>query len=286
MDRLFVYLQYLVPQQALSRLTGRLANSRLALIKNPIIFLFIRFFRVDLSEARVQEYRQFTSFNDFFTRDLLAGRRPLAGDANTLVSPADGSISQLGRIDCERLMQAKGIDYSLSDLLGGDAQDVRLFRDGSFVTLYLSPRDYHRVHMPVAGRLLRTVYLPGRLFSVNEKTTRQVQGLFTRNERLVCLFDTAAGPMALILVGAMIVAGIQTVWSGKACPNDRQLQRRNYNKLTSQVRLDKGAEMGRFLLGSTVIVIFGPQVATLDNQLEAGIPIRLGDAIGKLISRQ
>ncbi|MEZ5489814.1 MAG: archaetidylserine decarboxylase [Gammaproteobacteria bacterium] len=279
MDRFFVYLQHLIPQHGLSRLTGRLANCRLAWIKNPFIFLFARLFKVDLGEARIQDCRQFQHFNDFFTRELLAGSRPLAGDARTLVSPADGIISQLGPIREQSLLQAKGIEYSAEALLGGDEQDFRLFKNGSFLTIYLSPRDYHRVHMPIAGKLLRTVYIPGKLLSVNRQTTRLVPDLFTRNERLVCLFDTEAGPMAMVLVGAMIVAGIQTVWGGKACPSDHGLKRQNYNRLTSQVRLERGAEMGRFMLGSTVILLFGPNAVTLSASLAEGSPIRLGEAI-------
>ena len=280
MDKLFVFLQYLVPQHLLSRAAGWLANCRSPLVRTPFIYLFMRIFRVDLSEARVQDFRQFQHFNEFFTRELLPDSRPLAGDAETLVSPADGTVSQLGRITADRLLQAKGMNYSLSDLLGGEARDVDLFRDGSFITIYLSPRDYHRVHMPMAGKLLRTVYLPGQLFSVNRRTTQQVPGLFARNERLVCVFDTAAGPMAVILVGAMIVAGIQTVWAGRAGSGDRQSQRRNYNTLTSQVKLERGREMGRFMLGSTVILLFGPRAATLADNLGADSPIQLGQAIG------
>jgi len=282
MGNLFVFLQYLVPQHRLSRLAGWLASRRSAFVRLPFIFLFARIFRVDLSEARIQDYRQFKHFNDFFTRQLRDGCRPLAGDDNTVVSPVDGTVSQVGSICAGRLLQAKGIDYSVTALLGGDEQDARTYQAGHFVTLYLSPRDYHRVHMPIAGKLLKTVYVPGELFSVNRRTTSLVPGLFTRNERLVCFFTTPAGPMAMVLVGAMIVAGIETVWAGLACPGDRSPQRRDYNKLTSQVKLKRGAEMGRFRLGSTVILLFGPEAISFSDTLQAEAPVRLGEAIATL----
>jgi len=284
MGHLFILLQRLIPQHGLSRLVGRLANSRAAIIRLPFIYLFARLFGVNMSEARIQNLRQYQHFNDFFTRQLREGSRPLAGNEGTVVSPVDGTVSELGRIEDGRLVQAKGIDYEVTALLGGEEQDARTFHSGHFLTLYLSPRDYHRVHMPIAGKLLKTVYVPGELFSVNRLTTQRVPGLFTRNERLVCFFSTPAGPMAMVLVGAMIVAGIETVWAGQACPGERTLQRRDYNKLTSQVRLSRGAEMGRFKLGSTVILLFGPNAVALDSALQPDQPIRLGEAIASLTS--
>ena len=282
MGRLFVILQYLLPHHGLSRLVALLANNQWSLIKNPLIFLFMRHFKVDLSESSIQDYRQFDNFNAFFTRQLLDGARPLQGEDGVIVSPADGAISQLGEIQEQLLLQAKGINYSAVDLLGGNVQDAELFRNGSFITIYLSPRDYHRVHMPISGTLTKTVYVPGRLFSVNQRTTERVTGLFTRNERLVCFFDTPAGPMALILVGAMIVAGIETVWAGQVCPNRNGKLTTEFSNQSPPLELDKGDEMGRFKLGSTVILLFGPGAASLEKELQPDNTIKLGEAIAKL----
>jgi len=283
MGRLFVILQYLLPHHALSRLVALLANSHWPLLKNPFIFLFMRHFKVNLSEAIIQDYRQFDNFNAFFTRQLLDDARPIQGDDSVIVSPADGAVSQLGAIQDHLIFQAKGINYSAVDLLGGNQQDAESFRNGRFITIYLSPRDYHRIHMPIAGTLKKTVYVPGRLFSVNQRTTDRVSGLFTRNERLVCLFDTPAGPMALILVGAMIVAGIETVWAGQVCPNRHGELSTDYSGQSPTIELGKGAEMGRFKLGSTVILLFGPDAVSLEKEIQADNSIRLGEAIAELV---
>ena len=282
MGRLFVILQYLLPHHGLSRLVALLANSRWPLIKNPFIALFKAHFKVDLGEARIQDYRQYECFNDFFTRQLQDSARPIQGDDRTIVSPADGAVSELGKIQDQSLLQAKGIDYSAVDLLGGAPQDAEPFKDGNFITIYLSPRDYHRVHMPIAGSLQKTVYIPGRLFSVNQRTTERVNGLFTRNERLVCFFDTPAGPMALVLVGAMIVAGIETTWAGHVCPNKHGEVRTDRHGQQPAIELDRGAEMGRFKLGSTVILLFGPDAINLGNEIFPQSNIRMGEAIGSL----
>jgi len=284
MGRLFVILQTLLPHHGLSRLVAVLANCRWAPLKNLVTLLFIRRFRVDLSEARIQDYREFKSFNDFFTRELLEDARPISGDEQTLVSPADGAVSQLGAIRDQMILQAKGIDYEVADLLGGELKDAEPFRDGSFITIYLSPRDYHRVHMPVAGTLRKTVYVPGRLFSVNQNTTERLPGLFTRNERLVCFFDTPAGPMALVMVGAMIVAGIEAVWSGEVCPNSHGRLETDYSGHTPPVTLARGDEMGRFKLGSTVILLFGPEAVTLEDSIQPNTGIRLGATIARQAS--
>lgn len=282
MGHLFVILQYLLPHHLLSRLVALLANSRWALVKNPFIYLFMRHFKVDLGEALIQDYRQFETFNAFFTRQLLDNARPVADDDNVIVCPADGAVSQLGEIQDHLLFQAKGISYSAMDLLGGDQQEAETFRNGSFVTVYLSPRDYHRVHMPIAGTLRKTIYIPGRLFSVNRKTTERVRGLFTRNERLACFFETPAGPMAMVLVGAMIVAGIETVWAGHVCPNHHDDRTTDYSSKNPPVKLDKGAEMGRFKLGSTVILLFGPEAINLEKEVEADSTVKLGQEIARL----
>lgn len=282
-SKLFSWLQYLLPQHLLSRLTGRLADCRIGWIKNQLIKAFIKRFNVDMSEALQEDPTAFSSFNDFFTRELKPDAREILADPSQLVSPADGAISELGELQHGQLMQAKGINYSLTRLLGGDLEKAQPFMGGSFATIYLSPRDYHRVHMPIQGRLLETVYVPGKLFSVNQATADNVPGLFARNERLVCFFETPAGPMALILVGAMIVAGIETVWDGQVAPPARQVTLRDFNN-PQPVVLEKGQEMGRFKLGSTAIVVFGPDAVEWREDLQNGTPVRLGEALAKLKS--
>ena len=206
-DSLFILLQHLLPQHLLSRAVGYLAESRCNWIRRPFIKTFARQYRVNMSEAQIEDLDQFENFNAFFTRALKPGMRPL--DTAAVVSPADGSISQIGAIDYGRILQAKGRGYGLSTLLGGHADLAELFLHGRFATIYLSPSDYHRVHMPVTGTLRESIYVPGDLYSVNQTTAKGVDNLFARNERLVAIFDTELGPMAMILVGAMIVAGIE-----------------------------------------------------------------------------
>jgi phosphatidylserine decarboxylase len=281
MDAIFIFLQHIVPQQLLSRCTGWLARLRHPVwLKDRAIGLFIRHFGVDMSEAAEPDHRAYPSFNAFFTRPLKAGARPLA--AADVVCPADGTVSQLGALQDGLIFQAKGRYYSTEELLGGDGGRAGLFAGGSFVTIYLSPRDYHRVHMPIGGRLTATTYVPGRLFSVNPTTADNVDRLFARNERLVCHFDTPAGPMAMILVGAMIVAGIETVWSGQVAPPPREPVYRDYAGLPAPVELEKGEEMGRFMLGSTVILLFPRDSVEWDSSCQAGGTTRLGETLAKL----
>ena len=286
-QRVFILLQYLLPQHALSRLVGRLANCRKAGFKNALIRWFIKRYNVDMSQAVRQQPEDYEHFNDFFTRALVEGARPVDDSHDGIACPADGAISQLGSIRHGRVFQAKGQDYSLVELLGGDSERASVFQDGRFATVYLSPRDYHRVHMPLAGTLKETVYVPGQLFSVNQTTAENVPGLFARNERLVCLFDTEAGPMAVVLVGAMIVAGIETVWAGEVAPVRPRLQTTDYSTTGRQpVTLAKGEEMGRFKLGSTAIVLFGPQAVQWDDTLAAGSSVCMGQSMGKLCGMQ
>jgi len=282
-DTLFVALQFLLPQHWLSRLAGRLADCEVPWIKNPLIRAFTRHFEVDLSEAEQPDGTAYPSFNAFFTRPLKAGARPIAADG--IACPADGAISQLGSITGSRIFQAKGRDYTTLELLGGDATLAERFDNGSFATIYLSPRDYHRVHMPLDGVLERTVHIPGHLFSVNRATAEGVPRLFARNERLVAMFDTPAGPMAMVLVGAMIVAGIDTVWAGQVAPAGRKPQHIAFGAAAQRVALVRGAEMGRFRLGSTVILLFPRGVASWDPALRAGSPVRMGQAMGSLAAR-
>ncbi|MDN3526214.1 archaetidylserine decarboxylase [Halomonas sabkhae] len=273
-SKLFALVQYPLPHHLLSRLVGRLADCRVTAVKNLAIRAFIRRFRVDMSEAQQPEPSAYPSFNEFFTRPLKEGARPLG---QGVVSPADGTLSQFGAIAQGRLVQAKGHEFTIGDLLGGDDSTAARYRHGSFATVYLSPRDYHRVHMPLTGTLREVVYVPGRLFSVNHATTQHVSGLFARNERLVCHFDTEHGPMVMVLVGAMIVAGIETVWAGQIAPLPRHaVQRLGFE---TPITLEKGAEMGRFKLGSTVVMAFAD---SLDfDTLEAGGKVQMGQRLGE-----
>lgn len=281
MSRLFVFFQYLLPQHALSRLLGKLADGRT--LKDLLISLFIKRYGVDLSEAEITDPKQFNNFNHFFTRALAANARPLAQEEGAVLCPADGSISEVGNIEENRILQAKGRHYTVAQLLA-DEDDAKFFHDGNFATVYLAPRDYHRVHMPMEGKLLQTTYVPGKLFSVNRVTANTVPNLFARNERLVCLFDTPAGKMALVLVGAMIVAGIETVWSGQVCPSpSRVINRTNYEQASPPVQLARGVEMGRFKLGSTVIILFEPGKVALTPALSAGSITRMGQLMGTLL---
>ena len=277
MDTAFIILQYLLPQHLLSRLVGKLAECRLPWLKNLLIRRFITQYKVDMSEAVESAPEAYVNFNAFFTRALKDGARPIA-DA-PVVCPADGAISQLGEINRGRIFQAKGQDYSLQTLLGDDKALTAEFDGGSFATIYLSPRDYHRVHMPVDGTLRSMTYVPGKLFSVNTTTAENVRSLFARNERAICVFDTEFGPMAMILVGAMIVAGIETVWDGQVAPPPRQLTTRSYPQ--EAPTLKKGEEIGRFKLGSTVILLFGKDKIDWLDKFEALTPTRLGEALAE-----
>lgn len=280
MDKIFIILQHILPQHLLSRCAGWLAGLRHPLwLKNWLIHIFVRHFNVDMAEAADPDPTGYASFNAFFTRPLREDARSLA-EAD-IVCPADGSISQLGAIQGGRVFQAKGQSFSTWELLGGDASRAEQFADGWFATIYLSPRDYHRVHMPVAGRLTATSYIPGKLFSVNQVTAENVPRLFARNERLVCYFDTAAGPMAMVLVGAMVVAGIETVWSGQVAPPTRNPVNHDYVAVPRTIELAQGEEMGRFKLGSTVILLFPKDAVEFEAAYVAGAPTRLGESLGK-----
>lgn len=281
-DQLFIYGQYLAPQALVSSLFGRLAHCRVAGLKNLAIARFIRRYGVDMSEALEPDPTAYEHFNAFFTRALKPGVRPLDPAPGAVLCPADGAISQLGSIRGGRIFQAKGHDFSAEELLGGDAQRASAYRDGSFATIYLSPRDYHRVHMPVAGTLRETVYIPGRLFSVNPLTARTVPRLFARNERLACLFDTELGPMAVVLVGAMIVGAMETVWGGQVAPHGSRIVTTRYDD--GAVRLDKGAEMGRFQLGSTVVLLFGAGRIDWSDALGPLSGLRMGQALGRAVN--
>lgn len=279
MNIAFIILQHLLPQHLLSRLVGRVAECKAPWLKNLLITRFIKHYKVDMSEAAEPDPAHYSNFNAFFTRALREDARPMDDDPNGVCCPADGAISQLGKIQEGRIFQAKGQDYSLHKLLGGDPELAATFAEGSFATIYLSPRDYHRVHMPVTGTLRSMTYVPGDLFSVNAVTAENVQGLFARNERAVCIFDTELGPMAMVLVGAMIVAGIETVWSGQVAPVKRTITRHDYQKPMNPVVIQKGEEMGRFKLGSTVVLLFGRDQVKWLEKYTANTPTRLGQAL-------
>ncbi len=275
---------YPLPHHAISRLTFRLTRIETPWFKNLFIRAFAAHFRVDWGEALYQRPEDYAHFNAFFTRALRNGVRPLAGDAATVVCPADGHISQIGTIDEDAVFQAKGHEFSVTTLLGGDSQRAEQFRNGSFATVYLSPRDYHRVHMPLTGKLRETVYVPGRLFSVAPHTTRTVPGLFARNERLVSVFDTDAGPMAVVLVGAINVAAIETVWAGLVTPPPRkQVEVKSYHE--AAITLARGAEMGRFNMGSTVILLFAPNRIDWQQDLRAEQPVQMGQRLGAQVRK-
>jgi phosphatidylserine decarboxylase len=270
----------LLPHHLLSRLVRAATRWRVRWWKNLLMHLFIRHFRVDMSEAVQVRPGAYPDFNSFFTRALRDGVRSQPESPAAIACPVDGTISELGTISGERLLQAKGRYYSLLDLLGGNREQAGFFRDGLFCTLYLSPRDYHRIHMPVAGRLRETAYIPGRLFSVAPHTTRAISGLFTRNERLVAAFEGDAGPVAVVMVGAIFVACMETVWGGVAAPDGRRIVHRQY--AGSRVELQRGEELGRFNMGSTVILLFPPGCAEWLPELRAGQPVRLGQTLGHL----
>lgn len=251
-------------------------------MKTLLIRRFIKTYNVNMDEATA-EADSYPSFNAFFTRALKAGARPVADTAKFVLSPADGAISQLGRIESGRIFQAKGQDYTVRELLAGDSALAEKYDDGMFITVYLSPRDYHRVHMPVNGTLQYTTYVPGDLFSVNQTTVAGVPRLFARNERLVCVFDTELGQLASVMVGAMIVAGIATVWAGPETAHGKEIQTRHYPAPAVQPppTLDAGAEMGRFMLGSTVILLFAAGQIEWLPELQAGSAVRMGQAIAR-----
>lgn len=275
-DRLFVLFQYLLPKLTLTRLAGWFADARCGALTTSVIRRFVARYEVNMAEADEPDIARYASFNDFFTRALTPGVRPLADAA--LLCPVDGTISQLGPINDGQIFQAKGHDYSATTLLGGDAALAETFRHGHFATLYLSPRDYHRIHMPCRGRLLRMIHVPGSLFSVNPATARGVPGLFARNERVVCIFENEKGTFALVLVGATIVGSMATVWHGRVNPPRSRLLR-EWRYTDQEILLQQGDEMGRFLLGSTVVLLFPQDECDFSPAWTPGRPIRMGEAM-------
>jgi len=275
-DRLTVLPQYLLPKQLLTVLAGRIARARGGRLTTTLISWFVRRYGIDMNEAANPDIASYATFNDFFTRALKDGARPLANA--TLICPVDGAISQFGALQGDQLLQAKGHHYSSTALLGGDAALAARFKDGLFATLYLSPKDYHRIHMPCDGRLRRMIYVPGDLFSVNPTTARAVPGLFARNERVVCVFESSRGLFVLILVGATIVGSMATVWHGVVnAQRGGKLLEWRYDDQT--VQLQQGQEMGRFLLGSTVVLLFPQGPLQFNPAWRPDATIRLGEAM-------
>ena len=276
-DRLAVLPQYLIPKQALTALAGKLAGAEAGGLTTSVIRWFIGRYGVNMGEAANPDPAAYASFNEFFTRPLRAGARPLA--AADFICPVDGAISQFGAIERDQIFQAKGHHYSTAALVGGDRELAAQFDDGSFATIYLSPRDYHRIHMPCAGRLTRMIHVPGELFSVNPTTARGVPGLFARNERVVCVFEGRFGPFVLVLVGATIVGSLATVWHGPVNP-PRPGKVREWHYGDQEITLRQGEEMGRFLLGSTVVLLFPQGTAAFNPEWAPARPVRLGEAMG------
>jgi len=272
--------QYILPHHALSRLMSKLTHSENKCLKNLFIKQIIRHYGVNMNEAAEPDINAYKSFNHFFTRELKPGIRPLSNEINAIACPADGAVSQAGNITDGKIFQAKGKSFSAFDLLGGSLERAEPFNNGLFTTIYLSPKDYHRLHMPLTGTLREMVHIPGRLFSVNTATTNSVPGLFARNERVCCIFDTEAGPMALVLVGAIFVSSIETVWHGVVTPPTiHSVQIWHYDE--NAPALNIGQEMGRFNMGSTIIVLFGKDKAQWETGFKADKIVKLGELIGK-----
>ncbi len=285
MDQLKITLQYILPKHLISRLVGYLAAAKLGFISHALIKLFIKAYGINMKEAQHEQAEAYASFNEFFTRPLKDGVRPLVADATMLAHPVDGTVSQLGDIEGDQLIQAKGHFYSTEALLGGDKATAAPYQNGKFACIYLAPKDYHRIHMPIDGVLREMIYVPGELFSVNPLTAENVPGLFARNERVVTIFDTPVGPMALVLVGATIVASIETVWAGTVTPpTGKEVFRWQYPaEGPNSVHLKKGDEMGRFKLGSTVVLTFAKDAVDFLPTNYPGAVTRMGTAFASII---
>ena len=278
-QRAKVAFQYIMPQLYLTQLAGWFAQQKWGAVTHFVIKVFAKKYNVDMSEAKKENFSDYESFNQFFIRELKDDARKINENPTALCLPADGRVSQIGHIDDERLLQAKGHFFSLSDLLAGDEELVNTFKNGEFATIYLSPRDYHRVHMPCDATLRKMIYVPGDLFSVNPFLAEHVPNLFARNERVICVFDTAFGPMVQILVGATITASMSTVWAGVINPpRTGEVKVWTYQG-DNAIKLTKGQEMGAFQLGSTVINLFPANSVTLAEHLEVDVPVRMGEIL-------
>lgn len=277
--RLFVILQYVLPRFWLTSLVHRLARIKTSAVKDWLISRFIRFYDVDIDDVKLNVPADFATFNDFFIRELADGARPIDTRSGSIVSPVDGTVSSAGTITRHNIFQAKNLDYSLEDLLATDLQKARKYVDGAFATIYLAPNNYHRVHSPIDGEIVAANYVPGDLFSVNAATVTHVAGLFSRNERVILHFDTARGPAALILVGALNVGSISTLWSGEVRPRKRGVvETIDLNRGPSEI--SRGDLLGWFNMGSTVIILLPKGTCAWSEQLAAGVTVRMGETIG------
>jgi len=285
-DRIKIALQYAMPKHALSRLVGKLAAAKMGWLTTKLIDMFIKAYQINMQEAKYKKANDFDTFNDFFTRELEEGARIIEQDEQALCYPVDGAISQQGDIVEGKLIQAKGFDYSLTSLLGGDARTSAPFQQGKFSCIYLAPKDYHRIHMPMAATLREMIYVPGELFSVNPLTANNVPNLFSRNERVVTIFDTEHGALAMVLVGATIVASIETTWAGTITPPaGKDIFRWQYPaKGIDTITFKKGDEMGRFKLGSTVVSAFAPNMVEFAPEAGPETVTRLGEHYASLVT--
>lgn len=280
LGKCFAYCQYLVPQHLLTRLMGKLANSRISWLKNSFIRIFVKLYAVDMSEAAITEPTQYPTFNDFFTRKLTSTARKIATGSHEIASPCDGTLMQVGFARQNQLIQAKNFHFDLESLLGGDKELANRFYDGAYATIYLAPHDYHRVHMPLSGTLEKTIFVPGKLFSVNKTTSAVIPQLFSQNERLIAVFNTDAGKMVVILVGAMIVGSIQMAWMGEPVRTESV----DTTQYRDEISLTTGQELGLFKLGSTVIVLFERQKMQWQPALLPDQIVRMGQVIGNRFS--
>ncbi len=282
-NKIFIFIQYILPQHFLSRVMGIIANSKIKWFKNLLIGLFIRRYKVNMEEALLLSKDQYVNFNDFFTRPLKPNARIISKSENTIIVPADGQISQMGTIENNQLIQCKGMNYS-TEMLLTDKSKAKLFENGSFATIYLSPKDYHRVHSPIDANVTEMVYVPGSLFSVNKVTTQYVDNLFTKNERVICFLETKIGPVALILVGAMIVASVEISWEGLISNpvNIREKVTRNWHYKESPININKGDEVGRFLIGSTVIILLPRDRTLFNGNLSNDSVVKVGEVLADI----
>ena len=284
LDKFKIAMQYAMPKHFISRMVGKLAAAKAGGLTTALIKLFIKQYKIDMSEAKYPDPAHYKTFNEFFTRPLKEGIRPLAEESDIIAHPVDGAISQLGDVVDGQIIQAKGHDYSLQALLGGKEEDTAPFLGGKFATIYLAPKDYHRIHMPVDGTLSKMIYVPGDLFSVNPLTAQNVPNLFARNERAVAIFETEIGPLAMVLVGATIVASIETIWAGTVTPPaGKDVFSWNYpTEGDNAITLKKGEEMGRFKLGSTVILAWGANQAEFLSDQHPETVTRMGTPFAKI----
>ena len=278
---IFVFLQYLLPKKRISDFIGFLAKSKNFYIKSIFINTFQKIYQVDLEEAVKEDIKSYSNFNSFFTRSLKPASRPIDNNIRSITSPADGVVSQLGNINLGKVIQAKGMYFSLLEFLGNDKKYFEKFKEGLYATIYLSPKDYHRVHMPIDGKLKQMIYVPGKLFSVNKITSQSVKNLYSKNERLICFFDTARGPMAVTMVGAMIVSGIIVRWEKEDCFNKKKIQKFSYPSIGKEsVFVKKGEEIGHFMLGSTVVICFANNQLKWLNNISSDSVVKMGQSIG------